>query len=420
MTTTQTPQSSRLRPCAHAQPCSRSQVRTGPRLLVPQPLTRLGPGRSRSRLSPAPTCAARLSPTPSRRSLLTAGGAGALAATLSAALAACSGGDPGGAASGSTVTVVTHDSFSLSEDLLAAFEADTGYTLTTLPSGDTGELVNRLVLTKDAPLGDAVYGIDNTYASRALAEGVIDTTAVPALPPGADGYVVEDTPALAPVDVGDVCLNIDTAYFADRDLAAPSTFEDLADSDYAPLLVAIDPSTSSTGLAWMLATVGHFGTGAGSGFASYWKTLVEGGTRIDAGWSDAYYTDFTAGGGQGSYPVVVSYSSSPAYTLTDDGSATTTAALPATAFRQVEYAGVLTGAANPEGGRAFVEWMLSRAVQEDIPGQMYMYPVDAEASLPPELESFGPLAPDPVTVSPQDITAHREEWLSAWSEAVGA
>ncbi|BDA64445.1 thiamine ABC transporter substrate-binding protein [Actinomyces capricornis] len=352
---------------------------------------------------------------PSRRRLL----GGAAAGALGLALAACGSGGSGGsgAGGGASVTVLTHDSFKVSDDLISAFEADTGYTLSLVASGDAGELVNKLVLTKDAPLGDAFFGIDNTYASRALAEGIVDQTVTVTLPDGAEAYLVDDTPALAPIDVGDVCLNIDTAYFADKGLSAPATFEDLLKSEYKNLLVAIDPSTSSPGMAWMLATVGHFGA---DGFAEYWKSLVANGARIDAGWTDAYYTDFTAGGGEGAYPIVVSYASSPSYTLTEDKSATTTAALLDTAFRQVEYAGVLTGAANPEGGRAFVEWMLSTKVQEDIPGQMYMYPVDGKAALPTELERFGPLAEAPIEVSAADITANRETWLQAWTQAAGS
>lgn len=349
----------------------------------------------------------------SRRRLLGGGAAGALGLVL----AACSGSSgSAGSSPGSTVTVVTHDSFNVSEELITAFTSQTGYELSIVNSGDAGALVNKLILTKDAPLGDAVFGIDNTYASRALAEGIIDDAAAPALPDGAEELLIEGSSALAPIDMGDVCLNIDTAYFKDKGMTAPAAFEDLTRSEYKDLLVAIDPSTSSPGMAWMLATIGHFGA---DGFADYWKQLVANGARIDSGWTDAYYTDFTAGGGQGAYPIVVSYASSPSYTLTDDGSATTTAALLETAFRQVEYAGVLAGASNPEGGRAFVEWMLSTEVQEDIPGQMYMYPVNRQASLPEELERFGPLADKPIEVSAADITANREDWLMTWTEAVG-
>ena len=218
------------------------------------------------------------------------------------ALAACgSGGKNSSGSSGPTVTVITHDSFSVPDDLIAAFQKDTGYTLQITPSGDGGELVNKLVLTKDAPLGDAVFGIDNSFASRVLTEKVIDTTAVVDLPQGADQYVVNNTPALAPIDFGEVCVNVDTAWFTEHGQTPPATFEDLTKPEYKNLFVAINPSTSSTGLAFLLATVGHFGA---DGFVQYWKDLAANGAKIDAGWSDAYYTDFSGGGAGGAYPIV--------------------------------------------------------------------------------------------------------------------
>lgn len=355
---------------------------------------------------------------PSRRALLTGGAATA----VGLALAACGSGNNGAgdtAAGGDTVTVVTYDSFDLPDELITAFKDDTGYTLEIARSGDGGEVANKLILTKDAPLGDAVFGINNTMASRILAEGVIDTTTALNLPDGAADYlapyIVDDTPALVPIDFGEVCVNVDTFWLSDRGLETPTVFEDLTDPVYKDMFVAINPTTSSTGMAFLLATIGHFGE---DGFAQYWKDLVANGTKIDEGWSDAYYTDFTAGGGDGAYPIVVSYSSSPAATLNDDG-IPTTAAMSRTATRQVEYAGVLAGAANPDGAAAFVAWMLSRQVQEAIPDAMYMYPVDPDAALADDLADFGATAEDPIVVDPDDIADHQQEWLTAWAEAVG-
>lgn len=360
-----------------------------------------------------------------RRGVLAAGAASAVGLALAAcgsgsssAGSSASVGASSGASAGGKVTVVTHDSFSVPKELIAAFEKSTGYTLEIVPTGDGGELVNKLVLTKDAPLGDAFFGVDNSFASRVLSEGVVDTSVTVALPKGSDEYVVNDTPALTPIDYGEVCVNIDKAYFEDKGLTAPETFEDLAKSEYKDLFVAINPSTSSTGLAFLLATVGHFGTGS-DGFTAYWKSLVANGTKIDSGWSDAYYTDFSAGEGKGAYPIVLSYSSSPAATLTADGSASTTAALLKTATRQVEYAGVLAGASNPAGGKAFLEWMLSTDVQTSIPDNMYMYPVNPDATLSEAMTKFGAVSDSPVVVEPDDIAKNREAWLAAWTEAVG-
>jgi len=339
---------------------------------------------------------------------------GALALASAATLAAC-GQDT--KADAKKVTVVTHSSFQVSDNLKKEFEKTSGFKLEIVDGGDGGELVNKLILSKDAPQGDVCFGVDNTYASRLLSQGVIDKDrTVDTIPESAEKYLVDNNRALVPIDMGDVAINIDKTYFTSHNLAEPKTFEDLAKPEYAKLLVAINPTTSTPGLAWMLATVGHFGADK---FSDYWKALVKGGAKIASGWTEAYNTDFSAGEGKGAYPIVVSYASSPSYTVSKDGASTTTAALLDTAFRQVEYAGVLKGAANPAGGQAFINWMLSKAVQADIPKKMYMYPVDSSVQLPEVLAKFGPLAEKPVEVAPNKITAEREQWLKLWASAVG-
>jgi len=339
---------------------------------------------------------------------------GALALASATTLAAC-GQDT--KADSKKVTVVTHSSFQVSDNLKKEFEKTSGFKLEIVDGGDGGELVNKLILSKDAPQGDVCFGVDNTYASRLLSQGVIDKDrTVDTIPESAEKYLVDNNRALVPIDMGDVAINIDKTYFTSHNLAEPKTFEDLAKSEYAKLLVAINPTTSTPGLAWMLATVGHFGADK---FSDYWKALVKGGAKIASGWTEAYNTDFSAGEGKGAYPIVVSYASSPSYTVSKDGASTTTAALLDTAFRQVEYAGVLKGAANPAGGQAFINWMLSKAVQADIPKKMYMYPVDSSVQLPEALAKFGPLAEKPVEVAPNKIAAEREQWLKLWASAVG-
>ena len=358
-----------------------------------------------------------MSTTITRRSML----AGSAATAVGVALAACGSGSSssssGASASPSgTVTLVTHDSFNLPKEIESQFQADTGYSLSVVTLGDGGELVNKLVLTKDAPQGDVVFGVDNSFASRVLSEGVIDTSQTVSLPEGADQYLVDGQKALAPVDFGEVCVNVDSDWFDKKGLAAPTSFEDLIKSDYKDLFVAINPSTSSTGLAFLLATIGHFGE---DGFADYWKKLIANGTKIDSGWTDAYETDFSAGEGKGAYPIVVSYSSSPASTLSDDGKSSTTASVLSTATRQVEYAGVLAGASNPAGGKAFVEWMLTKKVQSAIPDSMYMYPVNPDATLSDAMKKFGATSDAPIVVEADEITKNREAWLQTWTEAVG-
>lgn len=344
-------------------------------------------------------------------------------ATLAAALAlgACSvvGADDGDGDGGSEqeaggeVVLVTHDSFAVSDEVLADFEESSGLDVTIRQPGDAGALVNQLVLSKDAPLGDVVYGIDNTFASRALDEDVLEPYDSPATPEAAAELAVDDSDRLTAVDYSDVCINADLAWFAEHDLPVPTSLADLAEPAYEDLLVVTDPATSSPGLAFLMATVAAFGE---DGWLDYWERLRDNGLRVAGGWSDAYYVDFSGSDGEGPRPLVLSYASSPPSEVAD-GEATTTALLD-TCFRQVEYAGVLAGAENPEGAQAVVDWLLSPAFQADLPGQMYVYPVDPEAPLPPRWERFAPLAEQPYGLDPAEIDANRSRWVQEWTDTV--
>jgi thiamine transport system substrate-binding protein len=330
-------------------------------------------------------------------------------------LAGCGSDDSNGpgAAAGGTVTIATHDSWAMSKKVLADFKAKTGITVKIQPHGDAGELTNKLVLTKGNPLADGVFGIDNTFASRAVDEGVL-AKYDGARPPSASAFALDGdaNKYLTPIDYGDVCVNIDDTWFAKQKIAPPSTFADLADPAYKDLLVTPGATSSSPGLAFLVATIGSYG----DGWQDYWRKLVDNGVKIDAGWEDAYTVDFTAGGGNGDRPIVVSYSSSPPFTVPKGGDEPTTSALLDTCFRQVEYAGVLKGADNPKGAQEFIDFMLSHEFQAALPDEMYVYPVDTGVALPSGWQKWAPRSPHPVEVSAADITAHRSEWLRDWRD----
>lgn len=331
-------------------------------------------------------------------------------------LTACStigGDDDGGSEQGSDqVVLVTHESFVLPKRLQRKFEQETGYDLVVRAAGDAGALTNKLVLTKDKPLGDVAFGVDNTFASRALDEGVF-TAYDATLPEGADQYLLEgdDDQVLSPVDNASVCVNIDDGWFASHDVAPPTSLDDLARPTYADLFVAPGAATSSPGMAFLLATIAQYG----EDWPDYWRRLMDNGALLTDGWSDAYQVDFTQGGGQGDRPIVVSYDSSPAFTIGDDGTSTTSALLD-TCFRQVEYAGVLAGAENPDGAEAVVDFLLSPQVQAALPDSMYVFPVDAGVELPAEWAEYAEQPTDPLQVDPADIAEHRDEWLREWSD----
>ncbi|WP_084615020.1 thiamine ABC transporter substrate-binding protein [Nakamurella lactea] len=353
------------------------------------------------------------------------------AATGSAATGSAATGSAatGGAATGGTVTLVTHDSFNMDKKVLAKFQTDTGITLKILAQGDAGAMVNKLVLTKDAPLGDVVFGIDNTFASRALDAGVLQPYAPPAAHNGADKYSIgggssDDQNRLTAVDYGDVCVNVDHTWFANKKLAEPKTYEDLAKPEYKDLLVVPSPATSSPGLAFLLGTIAHFGggdstdAGDGSGWQQYWTALKTNGVKVTAGWEDAYSVDFSGSSGKGARPLVLSYASSPPFEVKPGETKAPTGALLDTCFRQVEYTGVLAGAANPERAKKVVDFLLSKEFQAAMPDQMYVYPVDDDVALPKNWQQFAPAAKDPASLPADQIAAHRDQWIQTWTDLV--
>lgn len=300
-----------------------------------------------------------------------------------------------------TVTILTHDSFVISEEQIAAFEDETGYTLQTMAPGDGGVLVNQLILNRDNPQVDGVYGIDTFIVGTVLDEDLLDPYTSGALPDSASDLVIDER--LTPIDQGDVCINIDTAWFEEQAMAEPETLEDLRDPQYAELLAVIDPETSSPGYAFLTATATEYG----EELEDYWTDLLDGGARISSGWSDAYYSDFSGADGNGPYPLVLSYSSSPA-------AAEGTSYLPQTCVRQVEFAGVVANASNPDGAQAFIDFMLSDDVQATIPENMYMYPVNDQVELPAEWQEVAELSDTPIIVDAERID--RQDLIERFAE----
>ncbi|MDO5721415.1 MAG: thiamine ABC transporter substrate-binding protein [Actinomycetaceae bacterium] len=347
-----------------------------------------------------------------------------LAATFALALVASScssSSEPEGAATGEPtaaandpVVVLAYDSMDFPQELADAFKQKTGFELEIQATGDAGELANKLVLSKDAPLGDVAFGIDNISGYRAVEAGVFAADPV-AAPAEVTELGIKDAPGLTAFDHGDVCVNYDKAWFTDNGKKVPATLDDLRDPEYKDLFVAMNPTSSSPGMAFLAATVANYG----DQWEQYWKDLKDNGVKITSGWSEAFNVDYSAGEGKGPRPLMLSYSSSPAWSVNDDLTDSSTAALLETCFHQVEYMGVLQGAKNPEGAKAFVEFMLEKESQEAISAANYMHPVVAGAKLPEALEKFGPLAPTTHDIDAQTIMTQQKDWLAKWADIMG-
>lgn len=316
------------------------------------------------------------------------------------------------------LVVVTHDSFAVSDTVLKEFESANNAQVQILKAGDAGAALNKAILTGTAnPLGDVFFGVDNTFLSRAEKADLFEAYK----PQGADAipeaYKLDPEFRLTPIDFGDVCMNYDKAWFKSKNLAPPQTLGDLTKPEYKNLLVVENPATSSPGLAFLLATVATYG----DKYLDFWKELRANDVAISEGWEDAYYNKSTWSG-KGDRPLVVSYATSPAAEVFFSGGKYTEPPTgnvlgDGTCFRQIEFAGVFKNAKNPGMARRFVDFMLSKRFQEDIPTQMFVFPVNPNAQLP-DFYKFAETPKHPAQIAADVIDANREKWIKEWTQVV--
>nr|WP_237536531.1 thiamine ABC transporter substrate-binding protein [Streptomyces sp. SID5785] len=331
----------------------------------------------------------------------------------------------GGAGGGDsrTVTLVSHDSWAVSKKVLKDFEKKSGYRVKVVEDGDAGQAVNKAILTKGNPLGDVFFGVDNTLLSRALDNGLFTSYEAKGIDRIPDRYRLDrGKNRVTPVDTGDICVNYDKKYFADHKLAPPATFADLARPAYRNLLVTEDASTSSPGLGFLLGSAARYGD---DGWQAYWKKLTANGVKVVSGWDQAYNEEFSgsAGGRKagGDRPLVVSYASSPpAEAIYADPQPRTSpvGVATGTCFRQTEFAGLLDGAKNEKGGKALLDFLISKEFQEDMPLNMFVDPVAEDAVAPAEYTKYAVAVDKPQTMDPRDIADHRDDWVKAWTSLV--
>jgi thiamine transport system substrate-binding protein len=322
-------------------------------------------------------------------------------------------------ASAQTLRVLTHNSFNISEEVIQAFTEETGIEVEFLEGGDAGETVNRAILTKGNPLADVLYGVDNSLIARARGEGIFEPYESPMLEKVPERYRFSEDNLVTPVDVGYVNFNYDKGWFEERGLTPPTDITQLTEEPYRDLTVVQNPASSSPGLAFMLATIAKFG----NGWLEFWAALRDNGVQVSEGWSDAYYTSFTRYGGD--RPIVLSYASSPTaevvFAETPLSEAPTANLFcEACVFEQIEAAGILAGTQNREAAEALIDFMLSTRFQEDIPLNMFVYPVNEEAAIPEVFERFGQL-PEPshiATLDAEEVEANLSDWLDAWTRVV--
>ena len=319
-----------------------------------------------------------------------------------------------------TLIVLTHESFALSDKVMQQFEQANNVKVQLIKQGDAGQALTRAILTKDNPEADVIFGVDNTFMSRALDANILDTYQSAGLAAIAQEFQLDPTQHLIPIDYGDVCLNYDKAYFAQKKLQPPQTLADLTKPEYKNLLVVENPADSSPGLAFMLATVSALGENQ---WLSFWTDLKKNGVKVVEDWNTAYYTEFSGSSGKGSRPIVVSYASSPPAEVVFanppiDQAPTAAITTPKTCFRQIEFAGILKGTKNRDLAEKWIDFMLSVPYQEDLPLNQFVYPVNPQAKLPEAFTKWSSVAQEPANLAPDVIAKNRDQWIEKWTNEV--
>ena len=296
------------------------------------------------------------------------------------------------------VILLAYDAFTPKDGIFDAFTAATGAKVKVVTSGDTGTLISKAILTVGNPEGDVLWGLDNTLLSRAQKAELLTS--------------------YEPVDTGDICVNYDKQWFASRNIAPPTSLEDLALSTYKNLLTVQDPVASSPGLGFLLGTIAHFGVDK---WQDYWKSLKANGVHIAPDWTTAYTIDFSGSSGKGKFPLVVSYGSSPpAEVLYAEKPIDTppTAVIESTCFRQTEHVGALRGTRNPNLSAQLISYLLDEPFQESMPLSLFVFPVNKEATLPDLFTQFAVTPKNPLTLEPADIEKNRDTWLNSWRDII--
>jgi thiamine transport system substrate-binding protein len=313
-----------------------------------------------------------------------------------------------GGSGGGEVVVWTYDSFNSEwgpgPEVKKRFEAETGITLTWVNHGDAGAVLTRLLFEGRDAGADVILGLDQNLAGRALDSGLLEAYK----PAGAEQIFPELI-----IDADFRLIPLDYSYFAmvydsERIPNPPKSLEELTRPEYEGKLILMDPRTSSPGLGFLTWTMAVYG----NAWTDYWRRLAPSVLTIADGW-DTGYGLFTAG----EAPLVLSYTTSPGYHLEYEGTERYKAAIFSDGHPiQIEAAGLLAAGKNQEGGKKFLDFMLSPSFQDLIPLTNWMYPV-TPIPLPDSFrinpKSDKPLRPAPVS------EAELSQWAALVSQNTG-
>jgi thiamine transport system substrate-binding protein len=306
-----------------------------------------------------------------------------------------------------TLTVYTYDSFTSEwgpgPAIETAFEGRCGCDLEWVGVDDAGLLLSRLRLEGTATKADIVLGLDTSLMAEAEATGLLQPHGIDMA--ALDLPIAWDDPVFVPFDYGYFAIIYDSEALSEP----PASLADLVGGGDGPKLIIEDPRTSTPGLGLLLWMQAVYGDQA----ADAWAKLNNRVLTVTKGWSEAYglFLD-------GEAPMVLSYTTSPAYHRIVEETDRYRAAIFAEGhYLQVELAAMTAGTEHADLARDFLAFVLTQDFQATIPTGNWMYPaIDLGDGLPEAFREL-PQPPSALSIDPDEVAAHRGDWIDAWLAA---
>ncbi|WP_026060369.1 thiamine ABC transporter substrate binding subunit [Pseudaminobacter salicylatoxidans] len=302
------------------------------------------------------------------------------------------------------LTVYTYESFTAEwgpgPQVKKAFEAECGCEVNFISVADGVALLNRVKLEGKSTKADIVLGLDTNLTAEARATGLFAPSGVDLAAVKVPGGWSDDM--FVPYDYGYFAV----IYNAETLKNPPKSLKELVDGDASEKIAIQDPRTSTPGLGLLLWVKAVYGDKA----PEAWARLKDRVLTVTPGWSEAYGL-FT----KGEAPMVLSYTTSPAYHMIAEKTDKYQAApFEEGHYLQVEVAGItVTGAQNPLA-KKFMDFMTGPGFQDAIPETNWMFPAGkTDKPLDPAFDKLVKPART-LQISAEDVAANRKAWVDEW------
>jgi thiamine transport system substrate-binding protein len=334
---------------------------------------------------------------------------------------------PAGHDDDGVLRILTYDITALSEELTDEFTNQTGIAVEMIKVDDAGGILDQMMLTKNAQQADLMIGLDNTYLPTAIANCLLQANEATPENISDSASAFYEGPLAVPFDQGDVCLNYDEDALEEANMSVPTHLSNLTQEEWKGKVAFPSPVTSSPGRAFLVASMDYFSQDESGDAMAWWSDMIDNDAIITTGWTEAYETHYTGGYGEytegyiGDAWMTVSYCHSPGVEAfyADNYTHSTSLMLEHSHFHQVEYTGIINGAAQVTGANLFIDYLLSSQVNTNMPENNLMYSVLEGTDLP-ETNGYRHHADLPAattTMTYEEIETNMDSWLEEWKAA---